>query len=232
MTEAEWLACGDPMKMYPVVKPPLSRRVAALFGAACISATPGAEEQPLLQRVVEAVERSVDGGSMWEDVDLLHREAESACGTVELDSAPHFWALVAYRLTDDAVARCWMHVPFFLVKAISETDAPAAHRNNRVYADFLRDVAGNPFRGGRGRRLSRRARKPQPGPLIRAGWLTATVLAFAGEADEARDFSALPVLADALDDAGCDNADILGHLRSAGPHVRGCWALDLLLNRA
>jgi hypothetical protein len=40
------------------------------------------------------------------------------------------------------------------------------------------------------------------------------------------------VLADALEDAGCDHAEALGHLRGAGPHVRGCWALDLVLGKS
>ncbi|MGL4550680.1 MAG: hypothetical protein ACRC33_05795, partial [Gemmataceae bacterium] len=44
-----------------------------------------------------------------------------------------------------------------------------------------------------------------------------------------RSFDLLPVLADALEEAGCADADLLAHLRSPGPHVRGCWALDLLL---
>ncbi|OWK36188.1 hypothetical protein FRUB_08751 [Fimbriiglobus ruber] len=48
---------------------------------------------------------------------------------------------------------------------------------------------------------------------------------------ESRDFSVTPILADALQDAGCDNEDILNHLRGDGPHVRGCWALDLLLGK-
>ncbi len=42
----------------------------------------------------------------------------------------------------------------------------------------------------------------------------------------------LPILADALEDAGCDNADILSHCRGPGPHVRGCWVLDLLLGKS
>ena len=46
-----------------------------------------------------------------------------------------------------------------------------------------------------------------------------------------RAFDRLPILADALEDAGCDNADILAHLRSPGPHVRGCWAVDLILGK-
>ena len=49
---------------------------------------------------------------------------------------------------------------------------------------------------------------------------------------ESRDFSAMPILADALQDAGCDNDDILNHLRDAtATHVRGCWALDLVLGK-
>jgi hypothetical protein len=44
-------------------------------------------------------------------------------------------------------------------------------------------------------------------------------------------FNDLPILADALEDAGCTDADLLGHLRSPGPHVRGCWAVDLVLGK-
>jgi hypothetical protein len=46
-----------------------------------------------------------------------------------------------------------------------------------------------------------------------------------------RDFAALPVLGDALEDAGCADPELLGHLRGPGPHVRGCWAVDLLLGK-
>lgn len=48
-----------------------------------------------------------------------------------------------------------------------------------------------------------------------------------GHLDSAR----LAVLSDALEEAGCDDAEILSHLRSPGPHVRGCWALDLVLGK-
>ena len=48
---------------------------------------------------------------------------------------------------------------------------------------------------------------------------------------DARDFSDMPVLADALEEAGCNDADILGHCRSGGEHVRGCWVIDLLLGK-
>jgi hypothetical protein len=41
----------------------------------------------------------------------------------------------------------------------------------------------------------------------------------------------MPILADALQDVGCDNEDILNHLRSPGPHILGCWVLDLVLGK-
>jgi hypothetical protein len=62
-------------------------------------------------------------------------------------------------------------------------------------------------------------------------WLTPTVVALADGAYAHREFDRLPILADALEDAGCDNADILAHCRGPGPHVRGCWVVDLLLGK-
>ena len=62
-------------------------------------------------------------------------------------------------------------------------------------------------------------------------WKDGTVSKLAQGIYEDRAFGHLPVLADALEDAGCADADILGHLRGAGPHVRGCWALDLALGK-
>jgi hypothetical protein len=62
-------------------------------------------------------------------------------------------------------------------------------------------------------------------------WRTDTAILLARQTYEARDYSAMPVLADALQDAGCDNDDILNHCRGPGPHVRGCWVVDLALGR-
>ena len=69
---------------------------------------------------------------------------------------------------------------------------------------------------------------------VEAGWLAwqgGLVVSMARQADESGDFGGLPVLADALEEAGCTDADLLGHLRGPGPHVRGCWAVDLLLGK-
>jgi hypothetical protein len=60
-------------------------------------------------------------------------------------------------------------------------------------------------------------------------WRTSTAVALAHQMYESLDFSAMPILADALQDAGCDSAEILDHCRGPGPHVRGCWVVDLVL---
>jgi hypothetical protein len=90
-------------------------------------------------------------------------------------------------------------------------DREAAHQ-----AELLRDIYGNPFR-----------------PVAFSPvWRTDTALALGRQMYEARDLGAMPILADALQDAGCDRADILDHCRGPGPHVRGCWVVDLLLGNA
>jgi pSer/pThr/pTyr-binding forkhead associated (FHA) protein len=70
---------------------------------------------------------------------------------------------------------------------------------------------------------------------VEAGWLAwegGQIGSMARHADQAGDFAGLPVLADALEEAGCTDADLLAHCRSGGGHLRGCWAVDLLLGRA
>jgi hypothetical protein len=78
------------------------------------------------------------------------------------------------------------------------------------------EVFGNPFR-----------------PItLDPSWLTSTVLALANGIYTERAFDRMPILADALQDAGCDNENILNHCRAPGPHTRGCWVCDLLLNKS
>jgi hypothetical protein len=83
------------------------------------------------------------------------------------------------------------------------------------FAPVVRCIFGNPFR-----------------PVSAdPAWLTSTVVALARSIYDERAFDRLPILADALQDAGCDNPDILTHCRSVGPHVRGCWVVDLVLGK-
>ena len=60
-------------------------------------------------------------------------------------------------------------------------------------------------------------------------WRTSAVVDLARTMYESRDFAAMPILADALEEAGCEDADILTHCRGDGPHVRGCWVVDGIL---
>jgi hypothetical protein len=67
---------------------------------------------------------------------------------------------------------------------------------------------------------------------LKPAWRTTTTVQLAQGMYESRDFGAMPILADALQDAGCDSADILDHCRGPGPHIRGCWVVDLVLGKA
>ena len=83
-------------------------------------------------------------------------------------------------------------------------------REDRAMCDLLRDIIGNPFR------KVKFAKK----------WRTDTAVALARQMYESRDFGAMPILADALQDAGCDSDDILAHCRGAGPHACACAKAD------
>jgi hypothetical protein len=85
-------------------------------------------------------------------------------------------------------------------------------------ADLVRDIFGNPFR---------------PSYLDPAwlAWRGGVIPKLARTIYDERCFTDLPILADALQEAGCTDPDILGHCRGPGPHVRGCWVLDLLLGK-
>jgi hypothetical protein len=92
--------------------------------------------------------------------------------------------------------------------------------------DLMRELFGNPFRPVQG---------------VDSAWLVwqgGTVAQLAQTAYDERHLpegrlepARLAVVADALEDAGCTRAELLGHLRGPGPHVRGCWALDLVLGK-
>jgi hypothetical protein len=85
----------------------------------------------------------------------------------------------------------------------------------RAFADAYRELFANPF-----------------APIEwKSGWLTSTVRDLAGHIYTKRDFGAMPILADALQDAGCEDEQILGHCRSDRLHARGCWVLDAILGK-
>ncbi|WP_149112072.1 hypothetical protein [Limnoglobus roseus] len=85
--------------------------------------------------------------------------------------------------------------------------------SNTTY--LLRDIFGNPFR-----------------PIaFSPAWLTPAAVGLAEAIYADRAFDRLPILADALQDAGCEDVDVLSHCRGDGPHVRGCWVVDGVLGK-
>jgi len=99
----------------------------------------------------------------------------------------------------------------------AQNEGAAAERARQC--DVLRDLIGNPF----------------PPAAVDPHWLVwndRTVPRLARALYDEKDFDNLPILADALEDAGCDDADILRHCREPGEHVRGCWVVDLLLGKS
>jgi hypothetical protein len=61
-----------------------------------------------------------------------------------------------------------------------------------------------------------------------APWRTPDAVGWARDIYDRREFDELPLLADLVEERGCTDAELLGHLRDPGPHVRGCWAVDHL----
>jgi hypothetical protein len=208
MTEAEWLACTDPMLMLGFLSGKASDRKLRLFACGCCRRFWHLLTDHRSQRVVEAAECFADGKTSIEELTAARIAASHAEGTcVPYNATLH----VAY---DDASDAAW-EVASYLAQIIA--------RNPRIeqqeQGNLLRDLFGLlPFRSA----------------TIASTWLAwdnGTVCKLAQAIYEERTFERLPVLADALEDAGCDDADILTHCRGDGSHVRGCWVVDLLLGK-
>jgi hypothetical protein len=93
--------------------------------------------------------------------------------------------------------------------------AKLQRQEERRRAHLLHDLVGNPFR-----RI-----------LLDSSWLTPTVKALARSIYDDYTFSEMPILGDALEDAGCQDTDILSHCREPRVHAKGCWVVDLVLER-
>lgn len=91
----------------------------------------------------------------------------------------------------------------------------AAEQARHIEAGLVRCILGNPFRPD----------------AFSPAWRTSTVAAIASQMYESRDFGAMPILADALEEAGCENVNVLDHCRGEPHHVRGCWVVDRVLEK-
>jgi hypothetical protein len=220
-----------------------------LFAVACCRRIWSLFSDERGRRAVEVAERLADGGHVGIDlaelrgalwyrafahIDGFKRERDCNIASDTLYSAYH--ALqderdFVYEAPAGPAQSDLFSVPFYACCAVihwlrrGDDDEPhwqAFDSESREQAILLRDIFGNPFRA------------PLPG-------LTAfprNVIEMAREAYEEHWFPAgtldrerLSVLADALEDGGCGDDALLDHLRGPGPHVRGCWALDVILGK-
>jgi hypothetical protein len=222
MDESRWLASGDPAEMldHLLRRDGVSWRKVRLWGCACVRRLwPRLVTEPT-RRVVEVVERFVDGQANQQEVD----RAAGAVARVKRGNrrANHAACLVGRLCLDghrfppadvgDAVAD---------VMAGGDRDSPVWALEKRHQAALLRCVFGNSFASP---------------PRVDSAWLSwrdGLVRRIAEGIYNDRAFERMGILADALIDAGCDNDEVVAHCREQGSvHHRGCRVIDLLLKKS
>jgi hypothetical protein len=216
MTEPEWLACGDPVLMRSRLGGAESRRKVRLFAAACCRelCRTAAPPPDYVARHVAQLSDALSIAEGYADGDVSADGLKPARAVAELmydvycDSTGvmNFAAIMACNATREGVDYDFD----WLCEATELGGVP-----RRRQAELIRDLFGTTFRA----------------VAFPPGWRTPTTRGVALRMYDSRDFSAVPILADALEDAGCDDADILAHCRGSGPHVRGCWVVDLVLGK-
>jgi mannitol/fructose-specific phosphotransferase system IIA component (Ntr-type) len=220
MTRREWQTCGDPAAMLYHLGDRLSPRKRQLFACACVRRVWHLVAQPVCQWAVEVAERYADGLASEEEREAA--DEATASDTDESEGSPYSDAELA------ATFAILAHLDFAGRDSIGQHPAvnaahhaalaggPAEASNQAV---LLRDVAGDPFR---------RVKVAQGW----RAWNRGLVVRMAEEVYQEQAFERLPILADALEEAGATEAELLDHLRGPGPHLRGCWALNLILGRS
>ena len=161
--------------------------------------------------LVNLAERVADG-------EVSGREREQGFQSAQAESERHGAPIDSYLAS--AVRATLDHSPrsaaenAIVITAAFEFEL-CRQTSHKWFGVLVREVFGNPFR-----------------PIDFAPWRTDTAIALAVEMYKSRDFSAMPILADALQDAGCDNEDVLAHCRDPQQsHVRGCWVVDGVLGK-
>jgi hypothetical protein len=173
---------------------------------------------------VSAVERQADGEAAPNELASL-RQTMLQIGRQSSQYPPGVRQAVG---AVESLIRVWPTLPSFKhydAYYVSRSAAEAAAKlgpweeERQAQLELLRDIFGNPFR----------LVSLNPAWL---SWRDGLVRKITETIYAERSFEELPILADALEDAGCDNADILTHCRQPGDHVRGCWVIDLLLGKS
>jgi hypothetical protein len=236
MTEAEWLACTDPQLMLEFLRGKVSDRKLRLFGCACCRGIWHLLTDKRSRRAIDVAERFGDGEVSTKGLAKAFLKAHDAFQEANDDD----WCLyhgtnivsglvrpvVANEQHPDAYDPIRLSQDVIDLLACEASHAEEEDADGRGYTEgedleckrqsgIIRDVLGNPF---------------NPAALD-PSWLTSTVLALAAGIYCEKAFDRMPILADALEDAGCDDEDVLNHCRLPGEHVRGCWVLDLVLGK-
>lgn len=247
MNEHQWQATTDPVAMLAYLFPSRaedvglasefrpSPRKLRLFACACCRQVWHLLTDPRSRKAVEVAERYADGEATAEEANKAGSASTEVYSKIGDDDA-FCAAIMAERM----LHRCTAELHAWSVVADQDNSIPTrAGAVPATQATLLRCIVGNPFRPVK-------LAQPQSMPMPRyrnewidapCAWLTPQVLSIAAQAyeqpgaDGTLDPATLSILADALTDAGCDNDTILDHLRSPGPHVRGCWVVDLVLGK-
>lgn len=209
MTAKQWRACTDPFALLSAAGERTTDRKARLFCVACcrqvLHLAPAARQKSA-EALLKVAEQFADGEPTKEERLKTQKKAGGSYSMIHATLAERATAADGYY-----TARFAAEFASFGKKGIKEEVTQAAQ------ADLARDILGPS------------AARP---PALRPNWLTATVAALAQGIYDDRAFDRMPILADALQDAGCEKDDILSHCRGPGPHIRGCWVVDLVLGKA
>jgi hypothetical protein len=225
MTEQEWLACDDVQALLWYLQRRTSERKLRCFAIACCWQLEAAQKIDELRKALAAAERYADGRigesavANWRRrVWLVLRAKRHNAATRNTCRAVSHALWKAQYLHDTH----WSLMELAAKRSTRRTGPQmqeALQATRQELVPLLRDVIGNPF-----------AELPKVDPAW-LSWNNATVARLAQQIYDQRAFDRLPVLADALEEAGCSDPSILTHFRHPGPHVVGCWPLDLLLGK-
>jgi hypothetical protein len=232
MTEAEWLDSTDPQMMLEFLRGKVSDRKLRLFAVGCSRRFLHLTHDHRVGDALDIAERFADGLVGDGERSNARKAAQQAAqvrGVVARPDAPKWErraaSLAYYAVARQAMESAW-NVPQLAVEVLvwhsggyNACDWQVIKAaEGEINCHLLRDIFGNPFR----------LVALDPNWLA---WKDGTISKIAEAIYDDRAFDRLPILADALEEAGCSNADILSHCRGPGPHVRGCWVVDLLLRK-
>ena len=216
MTEREWRTETFPDHLLDCVGPAVSERKLHLFNVACLrllwSCCDGDAGSELFARLMELEEQVADGRAKPREIVRASQWLPWSFEVGDLER-PIRRSKITARQTAINLISYYSHPER---NALNRTAARSVIAREQCH--LLRDIVCPPFR------------TPSFTPDWRT-WNDGTISRIARDAYESRDFSALPILADALQDAGCTDDDILSHCRQGDPHTRGCWVVDLILDK-